>query len=608
MLTKNTIAEINQTKSLFDWSPETLNVVNTYEDIIKNDRGKEMVFMDALNRLNQVFAPFVCHPLFSKGNILDIGSGIGLFSCIMATIYPDRKVTAFEPDKELLKIHEKAVKILKLENITLKNAAILENSDLSVSLKIHEDGIFRTLEKSTVNDISIIPFKHIEDRGINSHKISNYSLVKLTAPGNFFKIANYISSKTDVLLGEIWKCDYPCTLQNGLFEIMESNISMISIRDAESQLVYKTNATQRSSRFSTCTHNTYVKKSEKIVSAIIPTYNIGNLIEECVESILKFKHSGLEVLVINDGSTDSKTISALKNISKINGVKVLNKVNGGCASARNYGIKRATGKYLALIDGDDFVTDDFFPLLLDGINVNATNICEIGFADYIDQSGTSSDNIEPYTSNHKLHGIEGNMWELLRRQPAIWRRLYRREWLLEKKLFFPEYIKAYDDLEFQFKTLYLNKGITYVNQRGYFYRKDRPGQDIKASDTRHFGTFQMLMRLELFLREQHATRDMIILYDLFTLDCFCWSYDLLNPELKPIFLKSAISFLYAGKSIQRVKNINWEISNKIYNSFCFDFNVLISSDDEAIKRSLALPQFKDHVYDYMYAMELNIKN
>ena len=98
-----------------------------------------------------------------------------------------------------------------------------------------------------------------------------------------------------------------------------------------------------------------VEQNSIELSVIIPAYNIERYIEKCVDSIVQNIGNNAEILIVDDGSTDStgKIVDELEK--KHNIVKALHKKNGGASDARNYGIDRAVGKYLMFIDGDDYV-------------------------------------------------------------------------------------------------------------------------------------------------------------------------------------------------------------------------------------------------------------
>ena len=92
------------------------------------------------------------------------------------------------------------------------------------------------------------------------------------------------------------------------------------------------------------------------VSIIVPAYNVENYIERCIESLLSQTLKEIEIIIVNDGSTDQTKEKILPYIKKYpEKVIYLEKENGGLSSARNYGMPYAKGEYIAFIDSDDYV-------------------------------------------------------------------------------------------------------------------------------------------------------------------------------------------------------------------------------------------------------------
>lgn len=101
-------------------------------------------------------------------------------------------------------------------------------------------------------------------------------------------------------------------------------------------------------------------KNNELISVIVPIYNVEKYLEKCILSIINQKYKNLEILLIDDGSTDNSGSIADKYSKKDKRIKVFHKKNGGLSDARNYGIDRATGKYLAFIDSDDYIDKNMY--------------------------------------------------------------------------------------------------------------------------------------------------------------------------------------------------------------------------------------------------------
>ena len=98
--------------------------------------------------------------------------------------------------------------------------------------------------------------------------------------------------------------------------------------------------------------------TDELLSVIVPIYNVGMFLPQCIESIIKQTYAKLEIILVDDGSTDSSGKIADDYARMDQRIKVIHKRNGGLISARYAGIRNAHGKYAAFVDGDDWIAPD----------------------------------------------------------------------------------------------------------------------------------------------------------------------------------------------------------------------------------------------------------
>ena len=99
------------------------------------------------------------------------------------------------------------------------------------------------------------------------------------------------------------------------------------------------------------------------ISVIVPVYNVENYLEKCVESILKQTYTNLEILLVNDGSTDTSGELCDQLAQRDQRIRVIHKENGGLSDARNRGIKEASSNLIGFIDSDDYIDQDMYETL-----------------------------------------------------------------------------------------------------------------------------------------------------------------------------------------------------------------------------------------------------
>ena len=114
------------------------------------------------------------------------------------------------------------------------------------------------------------------------------------------------------------------------------------------------------------------------ISVIVPVYNTEKFLNNCIESILNQTHKNLEVIIIDDGSTDNSPAICDEYAKKDSRVKVIHKENGGVSSARNAGLDIASGEYIGFIDGDDVIEPDMYHFLLANLLLCDADISRCG--------------------------------------------------------------------------------------------------------------------------------------------------------------------------------------------------------------------------------------
>lgn len=154
---------------------------------------------------------------------------------------------------------------------------------------------------------------------------------------------------------------------------------------------------------------------ETLVTVIVPVYNIMEYLPRCVHSITAQTYRNLEIILVDDGSTDG-TGELCEELAKEDmRIKVLHKENGGSSSARNLGLKEAMGDYVGFVDSDDYISEDMYEILLKGIEEypgGNVAIAQVG-RDEIDEQGNLLPNICQPPENPTFYGKETFMRELL---------------------------------------------------------------------------------------------------------------------------------------------------------------------------------------------------
>lgn len=202
------------------------------------------------------------------------------------------------------------------------------------------------------------------------------------------------------------------------------------------------------------------------VSVIVPVYNSEKYLSQCLESIGNQSYGDIEIICINDGSTDESAEILNKYASKDKRIKVINQKNKGQSAARNAGLEAATGKYISFIDSDDVVDSRFFEILYTQAELTKSEIACCGFVKIYDKRGTvqNRDEINPTVYNNPLDKLLSVRNFI---QFTVWNKLYRRD--LIKDFRFVE-DNSFEDWVFNCGVFANVKSLVWVSNKLYGYR------------------------------------------------------------------------------------------------------------------------------------------
>ena len=205
------------------------------------------------------------------------------------------------------------------------------------------------------------------------------------------------------------------------------------------------------------------------ISVIIPVYNVEKYLSECIESVINQTYKNLEIILVNDGSTDSCPQICDAYASRDKRIKVIHKKNEGSAEARNTGMKLVTGDFIGFVDSDDLLSKDFYKTLMYLLEKNNADIVECGFYEFknineICNRQTHKD------SSLKIFDTEAAMKAIMEGplSVVIWNKLYKKALLQEISFPTGKYI---DDVFWTYKVFGNARKIVKIKDKLYFYRQ-----------------------------------------------------------------------------------------------------------------------------------------
>ena len=471
---------------------------------------------DSYWRLRAIYEPaLAAQTLAATGTTLDIGAGFGCFAVPFALANPGWTVWAFEPEPEAFAALCLNIRAHKLGNVVAVNAAVIgaAGPDDAADIRAALDGVAAAEPENAAamtrlrNSLTSRVFRrHADMRGviemgpvvsdafeacafgcIPSEALLglNPTFLKLTAP--FAEIAilqGLIPAALDHVIGESWS-HVPSDLVYG----QTAGLRQTWLPRAGDPLLRLRRAPALSGH-------------RAGLDIVVAMHNSTAWITECLEALLADGNPEIRVLVVDDGSTDGSGDLVAANYHGHDRVVLLRKVNGGCASARNFGRLHADASHIAFVDADDVAGPGLFAGLLDLARHTGAEVVQGGFdlllqnAEGVRWREPSYEAVQPEIIHAHRHDLGAATcllvpsWLLIQGQPSIWRRVYRRDYLDNRNIWFPEHIRAFDDQIFQLLTLQHVPDVPMLDGVHYLYRQ-HDKQDVRQGDARHFYSLEM---------------------------------------------------------------------------------------------------------------------
>ena len=211
---------------------------------------------------------------------------------------------------------------------------------------------------------------------------------------------------------------------------------------------------------------------DPIISIIIPVYNIKLYLDKCLTSTISQTYKSLEIILIDDGSTDGSGDICNQWEKKDSRIKCIHQKNKGISASRNVGFAQSKGNYILFLDGDDEIACDMCEKMLHKIIQEHADLCYCGYY-FISYEG----NKEYLPNNHKIFNTEEMLSALLDDKSfycVVWNKLFKREMLYDAKKFFipfPEDIYVGEDQLWLTRVLKNANKVISVPEALYFWNR-----------------------------------------------------------------------------------------------------------------------------------------
>lgn len=221
------------------------------------------------------------------------------------------------------------------------------------------------------------------------------------------------------------------------------------------------------------------------ISVLVPVYNVENYLERCLDSIAKQSFPDIEIICMDDGSTDMSGAILDKYADKDKRFQVIHKENSGYGSTMNQALSLASGKYIGIVESDDYIAADMYEKLYETAEEWQLDFVKSDYYQLWDrEDGTEQLRYRVLTEISKMYNrvIEPNAeQEAYFLQKFTWNALYRTEFLQKYDIRYHETPGAsYQDNGFWFQTFYFARRVMFLNQAFYRYKQDNPDSSINS--------------------------------------------------------------------------------------------------------------------------------
>lgn len=279
-------------------------------------------------------------------------------------------------------------------------------------------------------------------------------------------------------------------------------------------------------------------------SIIIPVYNVGNYLRECIESVIKQSRVSYEVILVDDGSKDESTQICDEYTQRYDFISVIHKENGGLSDARNKGIDIAKGEYILFVDGDDYIGGDSLRAIADVIEKEKhPDVVCLELVKFFENSSKTiamEDGIDKKISELKNDKLYEYLADLPKYPASACTKAIRRQLFFDYDLYFVKGLLS-EDLEWSIRLFLAAKTICYCPYKYYYYRQARVNSISNTSSEKKvmdiLSTFQKWTNYVSNLTNQ-AEKKMICSYMEYIFRFLLLGYENISKENCKMFKKA----------------------------------------------------------------------
>ena len=243
------------------------------------------------------------------------------------------------------------------------------------------------------------------------------------------------------------------------------------------------------------------------ISVILPIYNVDRYIRQCLDSLVNQTFTDIEIICVDDGSTDDSGLICDEYAQKDKRIKVIHKSNSGTGAARNDGLKIATGECIAFVDPDDWIRENMFERLYSLLKAKDVDIVMCTPGGFNEEKQLEED-FPYFVDSNFSKSLDNRIFNWQDISPfsypmCVWNKLYKKKLFDDNDIDFAEGLD-FEDHKVIFKSLLTAKRMFFIREKLYIYRFNRQGSILSDNNRRLIDHIQIFDIVENILRETNT--------------------------------------------------------------------------------------------------------
>ena len=282
------------------------------------------------------------------------------------------------------------------------------------------------------------------------------------------------------------------------------------------------------------------------ISILVPIYNVEKYLRQCLDSLVNQTLKDIEIICLNDGSTDSSPDMIKEYAKNDSRIIIVNQKNSGYGDSMNKGLKKASGEYIGIVESDDFIELNAFERLYGLAKKFGADVARSNYFHFKDGNNTKYDYVDTHDTG-RLIDPASRTW-IFYQAPAIWSAIYKRSFIEEHKIdFLPTPGASYQDTGFNFKVWASTHKAVFTDEAFLHYRLDNESSSVN-NPGKVYNVCKEYAEIEDYLRRNKIYDNYAEIMQMAKFGAYYWNIYRLTPDLRRGFIKKVKKEFLAARN------------------------------------------------------------